>query len=62
MVWARPRDAVARSAKFVLFSEEYTRFSERYFGAFVEHAPGNAPRAMVDARPSLTRDELRERY
>jgi hypothetical protein len=48
--------------QFVLFSAEYTRFSERYFGAFVEHAPGNAPRALVDARPALTRDEFRERY
>ncbi len=48
--------------QFVLFSLEYTRFSDRFFGAFVEHAPGNAPRALVDPRPSLTREEFQQRY
>jgi hypothetical protein len=50
---------------FVLYTAEYQRFCEHYFGKFIPHAPKNAP-CLGDhdlpSRPELTFAEFRTRY
>jgi hypothetical protein len=41
--------------QFVLFTFEYSKFAEQYYGKFVHHNPGNAPKYLHDdEEPSKT--------
>jgi hypothetical protein len=43
--------------QFVLFTNEYVKFSMRFFGGYLHHAPSNAPKPEnVPARPEAGRD------
>jgi len=48
--------------QFVLFTAEYEAFSLAFFGRYVHHFPGTAPRAVVDERQEMTREEFARRY
>ena len=46
--------------QFVLFTREYTDFSQRYFGRFIHHNPGNAPKHLHDDEEPVTMMSLME--
>nr|CAI43946.1 hypothetical protein [Sorangium cellulosum] len=48
--------------QFILFTEEYEAFGQRFFGALVHHAANTAPRAKLDTRPVLGFEPFRARY
>lgn len=47
-MYSRRIDAAWHS--FVLFTEEYAKFCEKFFGAFLHHQPSEAPRAKAALR------------
>src|SRR5436190_2279504 len=47
--------------QFVLFTIEYTKFSERFFGRFMHHGPRNAP-PTGDEPPEASVDEFIAAY
>jgi hypothetical protein len=50
---------------FLLYTDQYTQFCERFFGRYIGHAPTNAPPDEAhdrEHRPELTFCEFRERY
>jgi hypothetical protein len=53
--------------EFVLFTDQYTRFCQDYFGGYMPHAPANAPKPMAvvggdPAPPEATYQELCAAY
>jgi hypothetical protein len=49
--------------QFVLYSGEYFKFCTRFFGAFVPHSPGNAPKTeRTDNKEIGSFDEFRTSY
>jgi hypothetical protein len=49
--------------QFVLFTVEYTKFCNQYFGRYIHHSPSNAPEVGGERNtPRATRAEFAERY
>lgn len=50
---------------FILYTAQYSEFSERFFGKYLQHAPSNAPTlngGCECANAELTFDEFRAKY
>jgi hypothetical protein len=49
--------------QFILFTDEYMKFCDRYFGAYFSHSPGNAPgSAQADQSSIGSFSEFKQRY
>jgi hypothetical protein len=49
--------------QFILFTNEYIDFCERFFGGYVPHSPSNAPESKtMDPAEVSTFDDFRRRY
>ena len=48
--------------QFVLFTVEYTKFCDKYFGRYIHHSPANAPESAGRESPRATFAEFAQRY